>query len=650
MKLGWNAIVKDEAAVIGRCLNSLLPHIDCGIVVDTGSTDGTPELIKGMFAAASKPVEVVGSPFKNFEQARNMALRVARASQLPWDYLLLSDADMELQVQRPDWLSGLNGGGAYDMRQSAGTVAYYNRRLVNRTATGQYVGVTHEFLDIPTAGVIDGAIFIDHADGSNRPGKFERDIALLEEALETETRPGLVERYTFYLAQSYFDAGNWRKAAALYRQRAAMGGFHEERWNAQLHYAHCLDNMGDHVAFFWEMMRAYQMHPSRAEVLYDLAKYFRVRGDNSASLVFSEAGMELPRPNDLLFVNDYVYEIGLKEEFAICAYYDERKRARGGKICDELSLKGVQSARQNQYWYLRPLKERMPSFEAQQLFIKVPLKYHATNPSVLLTESGLLTLVRTVNYTITPEGRYLVDGAEISDEHPIDTRNFLVRRYNDFQEMMLPETWGDPQYRMVRGLEDSRLFRWNGNLWTLSACRELNREGLAEQVLARLSPEGYCDDWKVIRPTERRHEKNWMPWVKDGELRFVYRLGEIIDIEGKTIAKHPCYFDTSCISGGSQVIQALGAWLCLVHEARTIPGRPHNRYYQHRLVMLSPHGKVQRISPPFFFADRQIEFAAGLAYDAAAKKLIMSYGVRDCEAWVATVDVGEAFRFLEWAE
>jgi hypothetical protein len=34
MKLAWNAIVRDEAAILPRCVASLLPHIDCAVVVD----------------------------------------------------------------------------------------------------------------------------------------------------------------------------------------------------------------------------------------------------------------------------------------------------------------------------------------------------------------------------------------------------------------------------------------------------------------------------------------------------------------------------------------------------------------------------------------------------------------------------------------
>src|SRR5262245_47049129 len=142
-KIAWNAIVKNEAGIIRRCLTSLLPHIDCGIVVDTGSTDDTPEIIRAAFAAADKPLVIGQAAFRDFSQARNHALARARASCLAFDYLLLADADMELKIDRPDWLSQLNGGLAYDMRQDGGGLTYLNRRLVNRKADGGYVGPTH---------------------------------------------------------------------------------------------------------------------------------------------------------------------------------------------------------------------------------------------------------------------------------------------------------------------------------------------------------------------------------------------------------------------------------------------------------------------------------------------------------------------------
>ena len=41
-----NMIVKNESAIIERCLNSLVNQIDYWVIVDTGSTDNTPMIIK----------------------------------------------------------------------------------------------------------------------------------------------------------------------------------------------------------------------------------------------------------------------------------------------------------------------------------------------------------------------------------------------------------------------------------------------------------------------------------------------------------------------------------------------------------------------------------------------------------------------------
>src|ERR1700733_8465904 len=100
-------IVKNEVANLERCLRSVADHISCWIIGDTGSTDGTQELIEKFFAARDIPGELHSFPFENFAQARNEALDRARASALPFDYILLTDADMELTVQNPAFSRGL---------------------------------------------------------------------------------------------------------------------------------------------------------------------------------------------------------------------------------------------------------------------------------------------------------------------------------------------------------------------------------------------------------------------------------------------------------------------------------------------------------------------------------------------------------------
>jgi hypothetical protein len=462
----------------------------------------------------------------------------------------------------------------------------------------------------------------------------------------------LIQRAHFYLGQSYFDKRDWAKAAEHYKIRAGLGGFAEERWNAQLHYAHCLENSGDRPGFVWEMLRAYELRPHRAETLYDLARYFRERGENHSSLLFSEAGMD-PQPHaDQLFVNKYAASTGIREDFAICAYYAGGKiRDRGAQVCNELALEGSEQARGNMFWYLRPLAEHVPSFKPTWLKFDLDDGWAATNPSVINYQGRPILVLRTVNYTITTEGVYAIRGKDSSlsadwNVNFIHTRNYLVRDLDaaTADELPLPENWPEPKFHPVRGLEDSRLFEWQGTLWTISNVRELNAEGWCEQILVPLNARG--QPWMRILPKKRYHEKNWQPWVKNNELRFVYRQGTLVDDDGNVVFESDSGFDASQISGGSQVIEADGVYLSLVHEARTIPGRP-NRYYAHRFVRYAVDGAVTGMSMPFYFHDKQIEFAAGLAYFPERRQLMASYGVRDCEAWVARMDLDDVLRFIE---
>ena len=344
-------------------------------------------------------------------------------------------------------------------------------------------------------GILPSIEFIDHADGANRPAKFQRDIDLLIAALKTETDPGLIQRYHFYLAQTYFDSKNWSHAADHYKKRTTLGGYAEEVWNAQLHYAHCLANMGDDAGFIHEMLKAYEMRPGRAEVLYDLAHYYRERGENHMALLFAGAGGDIPYPqDDQLFVNNFVYETGFDEELSICCYYD-----RGlSQVAWAAGLQSVipqthhprsavrEQAHNNLYWYLQPLKTYVSSLRTTQMMLSAPEPYVFTNPSVLNCQGELLVLLRAVNYRITPEGRYDIrDGGTA-----IRTRNFLIDPTHSaglLTELTLPASWSEPPlFAPVQGLEDCRLFKHNNELYVSATVRELSPQGWCEMVLLPL--------------------------------------------------------------------------------------------------------------------------------------------------------------------
>ncbi len=86
-------IVKDEAPVIRRCLDSVRPLVDAWLVVDTGSTDGTQAIVREHMA--DLPGELVERPWRDFAHNRSEALALARPR---GDYSLVIDADDALAV------------------------------------------------------------------------------------------------------------------------------------------------------------------------------------------------------------------------------------------------------------------------------------------------------------------------------------------------------------------------------------------------------------------------------------------------------------------------------------------------------------------------------------------------------------------------
>ena len=91
-------IVKNEAHVIQRCLDSVKTFIDHWVIVDTASTDGTQDLIRRVMAEI--PGLLVERPWVDFAFNRNEALSLARTRA---DYTLLIDADDDL-IAPPDFV------------------------------------------------------------------------------------------------------------------------------------------------------------------------------------------------------------------------------------------------------------------------------------------------------------------------------------------------------------------------------------------------------------------------------------------------------------------------------------------------------------------------------------------------------------------
>ena len=74
----------------------------------------------------------------------------------------------------------------------------------------------------------------------------------------------------------------------------------------------------------------------------------------------------------------------------------------------------------------------------------------------------------------------------------------------------------------VRGFEDLRLFEFHGQWYAVASTYELNPTVRRQIALLSLEGANIVDAKALPSPQPGRHEKNWMPFVVEGELHFVY--------------------------------------------------------------------------------------------------------------------------------
>src|SRR5438309_2188032 len=137
--IGLGMIVKNEEAVIQRCLRSVLGLIDTWVICDTGSTDATQKL--AMEVLDGVPGEWHERPWVDFAHNRSEMLELARGKA---DYLLLVDAD-----ETVDWSPDLKDqltADSYRVRHQNGLVFYTNKKVIRADLPWRYVGAAHEYL------------------------------------------------------------------------------------------------------------------------------------------------------------------------------------------------------------------------------------------------------------------------------------------------------------------------------------------------------------------------------------------------------------------------------------------------------------------------------------------------------------------------
>ena len=126
-------------------------------------------------------------------------------------------------------------------------------------------------------------------------------------------------RTLFYLAQTQRDRGEPEAARQLYRRRAELGGWDEEVFYSRYQQALMEDALGLPEATE-TLQQAWDIRPVRAEPLYQLARINRLRRRHHLAWIFATLAAATPRPEDVLFVENWVYHWAARFERADAAW------------------------------------------------------------------------------------------------------------------------------------------------------------------------------------------------------------------------------------------------------------------------------------------------------------------------------------------
>lgn len=304
MEISLCMIVKDEEAILNRCLLSVQNLVDEIVIVDTGSTD-TTKMIAQQYGA-----KIFDFTWCNdFSRARNYAF--GHASK---EYILWLDADDYISPENQSKLLALKNDGAvaadsismiYSLvrdKNGVTTCSLRRNRIVKRANHFQWIGSIHEYLDVK------GAVF--HSDIEIWHDKHrthsDRNLKIYQKMVEKGV--ALLPRDQYYYANELYDNLLYEQAIQVYEAFLAQGlGWVEDNKQATVRLVACLEktNQFDRIMPF--ILNSFQWGIPHAELCCRLAECF-LRQDRLEETVFwYQAAFKCVPAKDAMALHSTIY-------------------------------------------------------------------------------------------------------------------------------------------------------------------------------------------------------------------------------------------------------------------------------------------------------------------------------------------------------
>lgn len=351
-KLALNFICKDESPVIENMLESAKDIVDLIVVNDTGSTDGTQQIIKNFGEKYGIPTYVFERPFDDFENSRNHAMQKLRdvVKELNWNadqvHGFWFDCDETLVIDskfnKAQFTKDL-----YMINTYIGQMKYTRNTFFKVSKPFRWYGPVHEFIVCDDQNITSGLAENIHVDvkmtGNSWLGDIAEKYASHSYKLEAYINKNRQDpRWIFYTAQSWHDAASikdnkeeneerLRRSLKYYRERVSRpDGYAEEIYYAQYRIGTIMRIIEEpwHLTHM-ELLKAYQIDPLRGESIKVIIDHYLQMGDWNMAYLYSKFAKTTfhgknPYPTRLLFVDEATYVWRFAEAHAAAAFYTGR--------------------------------------------------------------------------------------------------------------------------------------------------------------------------------------------------------------------------------------------------------------------------------------------------------------------------------------
>lgn len=358
-KLILNTIVKDESHCILTMLKSAIQISDAIVIADTGSTDGTQEMIRKFGEENNIPTYVVERPFDDFEKSRNFGMEKAReiVKELGWNpndcWTWWCDADetiiVDSKFDKKQFVNDL-----YMINTYIGQMKYTRNTFARVSKPFRFYGPIHEFIVCDDQNITSGLATDIHVDvkmigaswQGDIPTKYKNHAFVLEKYIDANRQD---PRWIFYTAQSYHDSASMpdnkeeneerlRRALKYYKERVnRTDGYAEEIYYSQFRIGTIMRAIEEPWNLtHQELLKAYNMDPLRGESIKIIIDYYLQMNEWNMAYLYSKFGKvnfhgKNPYPQRLLFVDEALYEWKfLEAHCASCFYTGRTDEARSG--------------------------------------------------------------------------------------------------------------------------------------------------------------------------------------------------------------------------------------------------------------------------------------------------------------------------------